>query len=142
MMPVLVQSQHLDRDVPGRRVLFQMVEHCPSQHVRQEHVERDGGGMELARQRQRLRAAHRHQNLESLVVRQVAQNAGIVRIVFDDQQDRIVGLQVRTIVRDALNRQLQLKPADSWRGSVTSSAVRKGSRRSRTDQRRFAADRV
>ena len=69
-MPVFVQSQHLDRNVPRRRVLFQMVEHGPAQHVREEHIQRNRGGMEFARQGQRFRAIHRHQDLETLVVRQ------------------------------------------------------------------------
>ena len=42
----------------------------------------------------------RHQHLESLVARQIAQNARIVRIVFDDQQNRVALLQVVAIVFD------------------------------------------
>ena len=113
MMPVFIQGQHLDWDVPGGRVLLQVVEHGPSQHVRQEYVERDGGGMEFAGQSQRFRAAHGHQHLESLVVGQVNQHAGIVRIIFDDQQDGVAGLQVGTIVRDTLNREFR----GDWRSA-------------------------
>ena len=57
VVPVFVQGQHLDWDVAGGRVLFQMIEHGPAQHVRQENIERDGGGMEFAGQRERFGAA-------------------------------------------------------------------------------------
>ena len=56
--------------------------------------------MVLPRQRKRLGPSHRDQNLESLVARQIAQNARIVRIVFDDQQHRIAFLQIVAIVLD------------------------------------------
>ena len=105
-MPVFIQGQHLHRDVACCGILFQMVEDRPAQHVGQEDVQRNGGGMELAGQRQSFRTAHSHQHLESLVVRQITQNTRVVRIVFNDQQDGIVGLQVCPIVRDALDRQL------------------------------------
>ena len=105
MVPVFIESQHLDRDVAGGGVLFQMVEHGPTQHVGKKNIQRYCCGMELPGQRQCLRASHGHQHFESLVVRQINQNARIVRIVFHDQQDRIVRLQVFTVVRDALNRE-------------------------------------
>ena len=94
-MPVFVQRQHLHGNVPGRRILLQMVQHRPAQHVGQEDVERDGRGMEFAGQRQRFRARHGDQHLESLVARQIAQHARVVRIVFDNQQDGVVRLQIR-----------------------------------------------
>ena len=59
--------------------------------------------MELAGQSQCLRATHGHQHLEPLVVGQINQHAGIVRIVFNDQQDGVAGLQIGAIVRDPLN---------------------------------------
>ena len=46
--------------------------------------------MELAGQRQSLCAPHSHEYLESCVARKVAEHAGIVRVIFDNQQDRIV----------------------------------------------------
>ena len=90
----------------GSGVLFQMVEHRPAQHVRKEYVERYRCWMELAGQSQSFRSAHGHQHLESLVVRQINQNTRVVRIVFNDQQDWIVGLQIRAVVCDAFHGQL------------------------------------
>ena len=46
------------------------------------------------------------QNLESLVPCQIEQDAGIVRIILDDQQDGIVGLQIVPIIGDLLDRML------------------------------------
>ena len=73
-------------------ILLQMIEHRPAQHVGQEYVQRYGRGMEFTSQRKRFRAARRHQNLEPFVVRQIAQDARIVRIVFHDQQNGVVRL--------------------------------------------------
>ncbi len=43
----------------------------------------------------------RDQHLESLVARQIAEHAGIVRIVFDDQQHRVAFHEIVAIVFDA-----------------------------------------
>jgi hypothetical protein len=48
--------------------------------------------MEVARERQRFRAAGRDQDLEALVARKIAENACIVNVVFNDQQRGISGL--------------------------------------------------
>ena len=57
VLPVLVQRHDLHRNVPRQRILLELVEHRPAQHVRQEHVERDRRRLELARQRERFGAA-------------------------------------------------------------------------------------
>ena len=92
VLPVLVQRDDLHRDVPRRRVLLELAEHGPAQHVGQEDVERHGGRPVLARQRQRLGAARRDQHLEAVVAREVDQDAGVMRIVLDDQQDVVARL--------------------------------------------------
>ena len=48
-----VDRDDVDRDVAGARVVLQAVEDRPAVHVRAADVERDGVGLELARQRQR-----------------------------------------------------------------------------------------
>ena len=73
-MAVFIQRQHLHGNVPRGRILLQVIEHGPAQHVGQEHVERNGGGMEFAGQRKSFGAARRHENLESLVVREDRSN--------------------------------------------------------------------
>jgi len=47
MLAVFVQRDDLDRDVPRQRIVLELAEHGPTQHVRQEHVERYRGGLEL-----------------------------------------------------------------------------------------------
>ena len=103
-MPVLIQRQHLHRNVPGGRILFQMIEDGPAQHVGQEHIQRNRRGMELARQGERFRAAQRDQHFESFIPRQIAKHTRIVRIVFHDQQHRVVWLQVVAVVGNLLDR--------------------------------------
>ena len=59
------------------------------------------------RQRQRVGAAHRHQHLEALVVRKIGDDAGIVRIVLDDEQDRVARFEPVAVVRDVFDRRLR-----------------------------------
>ena len=92
VVPVLVHGQHLHRDVACCGILLEMVEHGPAEHVGQGDIERDGGGMELAREGEGLGAAQCDEDLEALVAREVAEDARVVDVVFDDQQDGIAGL--------------------------------------------------
>ena len=55
MLAIFVQGDDLNRNVPRRRVLLQLAEHRPAQHIGQEDIQRDGGGLELLRQFQRRR---------------------------------------------------------------------------------------
>ena len=95
VLAVLVERDDLHRDVPRRRVLLELAQHRPAEHVGQEHVERDGRRPVLARQRQRVGAAHRDEHLEALVVREVDQHARVMRIVLDDQQHGVARLRRR-----------------------------------------------
>src|ERR1700733_6577708 len=63
---------------------------------------RDSARMELAIERESFGAARRYEHLEAFVVREIAQHASIVRIVFYDQQDRIIHAEICAIVRDLL----------------------------------------
>src|SRR5260370_955037 len=75
----------------------------PAQHVRYNNVEGYGCGKKLARQGQGLCAIPSRQDLESCIVGQVAQDLGIMWVVFDDQQGGIVREQTVAVVGDALN---------------------------------------
>ena len=101
MLPIFIQSDDLHGNMAGCRVLLELAQHRPAQHVRQEHIQRDRGGLILARQRQSVGAALGDQHLEAVVVRQVHQHAGVVRIVLHDQQHRVVRLQVVAVVRQS-----------------------------------------
>ncbi len=59
VLAVLVERDDLHRNVPGQRVLLELAEHRPAQHVRQEHVERDRGRLELLGKIERVGAARR-----------------------------------------------------------------------------------
>ncbi len=91
VLAVLVERDDLHRNVPGQRILLELAEHRPSQHVGQEDVERDRRRLELLGEVERIRPACRHQHLEALVAGKVGQDAGIMRIVFHDQQDAVAG---------------------------------------------------
>ena len=56
---------------------------------------------------ERVRAAHSDEDFEPLVTRQITHDASVVRVVFDDQQDGVVGLQVFAVVRNLLDRALR-----------------------------------
>ena len=104
VLAVLVERDDLHRDVPGQRVLLELAQHRPAQHVGQEHVERDRGRLELLGEIERVGAAHRDQHLEALVAGEVQDDARVVRIVLDDQQDGVAGLDLQPIVGDVLDR--------------------------------------
>lgn len=88
MLPVLIKRDHLHRNVPRGRVLLELAQDRPAQHIRQEHVQRYRRRAVFLRQRQGIRTAHRHQPLEALSAGQIDQEARVVRIVLDDEQDR------------------------------------------------------
>ena len=94
VLAVLVERDDLHRDMPGQRVLLELAEHVPAQHVGQEHVERHRGRLILLGEIERVVAAHRQQRLEALVAREIDQDARIVRIVLDDQQDGVARLDL------------------------------------------------
>ena len=110
--------------VAGSR--FRWLKHRPAQHVRQEHVERDGGRPVLADEVERVRAGAGHQHLEAVGARQVDDDARIARIVLDDQHHRVVGLQVGAVVGNADDGGLRPAHGDERR---TRRARRVGARR-------------
>ena len=99
VLSILVERHNLNRDVARLGIVLQLTEDGPSEHVRQEDIERHGGGPELLGQCQGLGAPHRHERFQSFVAGEVGQNPSIVRIVFDNQQCRIVWLDIVPIVR-------------------------------------------
>ena len=103
MLAIFVERDDLHRNMPGERVLLELAEHVPAQHVGQEHVERYRGRLILLGEIERIVAAHRQQCLEALVAREIDQDAGVMRIVLDDQQDGVAGLDVHPVVGDRLD---------------------------------------
>ena len=74
---------------------------------------------------QRFRAARGHQHLEALVAGEVDQHPRIVRVVLDDQQDGVAGLEIEPVVRNLLDGALRHRPLAApearcarWRAAV------------------------
>ena len=89
VMPVFIERKHLHGNVAGRGVLLEMIQHRPAEHVGQEHIERDCGRIDTRAPATSASApVLRNQDLESLVAREIAEHASIVRIVFDDRAAR------------------------------------------------------
>ena len=87
VLALLFDGEHLHRNMAGCRIQLQIVENRPAEHIRQEHIERDGRRLILSRQAQRRLAAMRDDSLESFVAGHSEQNSRVVRIVIDDEQD-------------------------------------------------------
>ena len=104
MLAVFVERDDLDRNVPGQRIVLELAQHGPAEHVRQEDVERNRGRLELLGEIQRLGAARRDQHLEALVAGEIDQHARIMRIVLDDQKDGVAGFEIEPVVGDLLDR--------------------------------------
>ena len=98
---VVVEGKHLHRDVASAGVGLEVVEDGPAEHVGQEDVEGDGGGIELAREGEGFGSGHRAEDLEAFVMREVGDDAGVVGIVFDDEQDVVAKLEVLAVVLDS-----------------------------------------
>ena len=99
MLPVLIKRDDLHRYVTRRCVLLELAKHGPPKHVRQEDVERHSSGSYTSRELQCLCATVRDDDLESLVVCEIGEYAGVMRIIFDDEENRVVRLQLVAIVR-------------------------------------------
>ena len=106
VLSVLVRCHELNRNVARGRVLLEAAENGPSEHVRQEHVERHGGRVVVVRQGERVEAARRDEHLEAVLVSGVDNEPGIVHVVLDNEQDEVADLDVVPIVGNALDRAL------------------------------------
>ena len=94
VLTILIDSDDLHRDMARLRVLLELAQHRPTQHVRQKHVERHRRGTILVRQVERIFAARRDQHFETLVMGKIHHDACIMRIVFHDEQHCIARLDV------------------------------------------------
>ena len=118
MLAVFVQRDDLDRNVPRQRIVLELAQHGPAEHVGQEHVERYRGRLELLGKIQRFRAACRDQNLEALVAGEIDQHPRIMRVVFDDQQNGVAGFEIQPVVRQLLDDPLLRRDRQRRRRAV------------------------
>src|SRR5277367_1383535 len=63
--------------------------------------------MVFVRQRKAFSTTQRDENLKSSVARKITQHACVVGIIFDDQQNCIVWLQIIAVIGDFLHRMLR-----------------------------------
>ena len=96
VLPLFLQRDDLHRDVPRRGIELEVVEHGPAEHVRQEDVQRDRRRAGIGGPATGRGAAGGDDALEALVARQPQQDARVMRVVLDDQQDRVARLRCRS----------------------------------------------
>ena len=70
VLTFFLKRNDLHRNVAGRGIKLEVIEHRPAQHIGQENVEGDRGGQVLPREDKPLLAALGHNSLKSLVARQ------------------------------------------------------------------------
>jgi len=107
VLAILVERDDLNRNMPGERILLELAQNRPAQHVGQEHVERHRRGLVLLGEVEGIGPPHRHQHLEALVARQLDHDARVVRVVLDNEQDRIAGLDGEMVIQNLLERTLR-----------------------------------
>ena len=86
--------------------------------------------------------AHRDQHLEALLARQIHHDAGIMRIVLDDQQDGLAGLDLQPIVGDLLDRAFRDRGGHLPRASPVPDAASTTASARRSDRHISAAGRA
>ena len=89
MVTIFVQREHLDGNVARGGILLQMAQYRPAKHIWQKNIEHDGAGSEFTRQRSSEGALHRYHPFETALPHQLQQQTGKMRIVFNDEDDRI-----------------------------------------------------
>ena len=108
VLAVFVMRNHLHGNMPSKRILLELAKHGPAKHIRQRDIERYGGWQILLSEIERICAAHRDDPLEPAVASQAQKDPRIMRIIFDDEQYGIAGLDLRAIVGNLLKRLLEL----------------------------------
>ena len=116
VLAIFIEGQHLHGDVASSRVLLQMIQNGPPKHVGQKNIERDGSGVKFGGQGESVRATLGDDRLETFVASQIADDARVVGIIFDDQQNRIARLKIRAVVVDRLGVALfrDARQLDRW----------------------------
>src|SRR5262249_25027736 len=98
MLTLLFHGDDLHRYVARAGILFEMTEHVPAQHVGEEDIERDGGWLVFPDERQGRAAKSADKSLETPVPHQAEQDAGVVGVVFDDEDARFAGFDFVPVV--------------------------------------------
>ena len=94
-------ADDVHRDVSRVRMVLEPIEHRPPVDPRQIDVERDRVGFVRVRDAETRVALERDESLESLIARHVEQDLGEVRVVLDDEDDAVAGIEDVAIVVEA-----------------------------------------
>ena len=100
MLPLFVHRDDLHRNMARRRVEFQLVQTVQPRMSGRKMSSEMADRTILPRERDARRALCGDNSFKTLVSRQAQKNAGIVRIVLDDQHHRVVRSNVVAVVFD------------------------------------------
>src|SRR5712671_2818121 len=100
VLTLFLQSNDLHRNVTRSGIELELVQNGPAEHVGKEYIQRDSRGTKLSSKRKTHGSFQRYDSLETVIACEVEQDAGVVWIVFDDQQHGIAINNLVTIVFD------------------------------------------
>ena len=114
LQALVFHADDLHWDVAGGRILLQMIQHGPSEHVRQKNIQHDRERIELSGQRTSMGAVGGDHAFESFVPHHVQQDPTEMGIVFDNQNNRITRQHGFSIVIDRFHFMRLLNDQGSW----------------------------
>ncbi|GJE73411.1 hypothetical protein CHKEEEPN_4976 [Methylorubrum podarium] len=101
---LVVDRDHVDRNVPGAGVVLQEVEQGPAVHIGQADVEGNGVRLEAVRETQRAGPVLRDQTLEATLARELQQHRGEHGVVLHDEHDVVARVNRVAVVRGGRKR--------------------------------------
>jgi len=85
--PFLFDTNNLYGNVSCGRILFQVIEHGPAEHIGQENIEHNRQRLKLVSQRAHMRPVGRDDPLQALFPDQAEQDLGEMGIVLNEELD-------------------------------------------------------
>jgi hypothetical protein len=126
MLAVFVKRDDLHGNVASERVLLDLTQHIPSQHIWEEDVERNRGRLVLLGKLDGILAARCGHDLEAFFMRKIDHDPHVVGIIFHDQEQGLAGREIVPVVGHRLERALGLgrqQPHRWRRGHIGSCAA-------------------
>jgi hypothetical protein len=118
---LVFHADDLHWDVAGGRVLLQMIQHGPTEHVRQKNIQHDRQWIELAGQRPSVSAVGGDHAFESFVSDHVQQDPAEMGIVLYYENNRITGQHGFAVIIDRFHFLRLLH--DQWRWNDRRSGI-------------------
>ena len=85
LQALLLDTDDLHRNVARERVLLEVIQYCPAEHVRKKNIQHDSKRPELMGKRAYVGSLRGDHALQSLLAYHAEQYLSKVRVVFDDQ---------------------------------------------------------